>query len=136
MEAFAQKLPAKMQRAIVALLQSPSISSAAKSLRVGEVTLYRWLGRPDFKEAFDCARRQLVDQAIAKIQESTASAVDSLREIMENPENPASARVSASKTILEMALRSIELQEFERRLSALEGIIEKGMSNEKHGTAH
>jgi hypothetical protein len=136
MEAFAQKIPAKMQRAIVALLQSPSISSAAKSLKVGEVTLYRWLGRPDFKEAFDCARRQLVDQAITKIQESTESAAKSLREIMEDPENPASARVTAARTIFEMALRGIELQEFERRLTALEGIIEKGMSNEKYGMAH
>ena len=56
----------------------------------------------------------------ARLQEATRVALDCLREITENKEEPASSRVSAARTILEMALKAADLEDVQRRLDALE----------------
>jgi hypothetical protein len=42
---------------------------------------------------------------------------------MADPASPASARVHAAKTILDMALRAVELEHIEARLAVLEGAM-------------
>jgi ribulose 1,5-bisphosphate carboxylase large subunit-like protein len=47
-----------------------------------------------------------------------------LKDVAENEDSPASARVSAAKTILEMAMKAVELDDVIRRLDELEKAIE------------
>jgi uncharacterized protein YggE len=114
-------LSRKQDEAIVALLMVPTIAEASTRVGVGERTLFRWLQRdPAFQAAYREARRQAVQQAIARIQQATSTAVTTLEGVMTNPESPSSSRVSAARVVLEMALKAIELEDLEGRLVALE----------------
>ncbi len=110
----------KQELAIAALLRAPTIAAAAKEAGISEATLFRWLQRPDFDEAYRQARQAAVDQAIAGLQQATGEAVKTLRQVQTDSEAPASSRVTAAKTVLEMALKLRESEELETRLAALE----------------
>jgi hypothetical protein len=51
-------LTAPQRRAIRALMESRTNGEAAKLARIGEATLYRWLGDPIFKAALQEAEAQ------------------------------------------------------------------------------
>jgi len=120
MKANGGKLSRKQEQAIAALLSEPTIAAAAERVGVGEVTLWRWLQREDFRVDYQRARRETVAQAIAAIQQASSEAVQALREIMVDSEAPASSRVSAAKTVLEFALKGAELEDIEKRVTVLE----------------
>lgn len=113
------KLTRKQELAIAALLEQPELTLAARAVGVSPVTLWRWLQKPEFKEAYKAAKRQLVEGAINRIQTATGKALDTLLEIMGSGEKE-SARVSAAKTILDLAFHVVALEEIEKRLEALE----------------
>lgn len=120
-----QKLSRNKEKAIAALLVSPSIPAAARSIGVGESTLSRWLRLDGFQAAYRDARKQLVSHAVAKVQGVMSAAVDTLRTVMADPEAPASARVSAARAVLELGLRAVESEDFEERIKNLENIVER-----------
>ena len=114
------KLTARHERAIAALLSEPTVASAAAKVGVSEVTLWRWLQHPAFQAAFRSARRDVVSQAIAQLQRVTMLAVSTLAKVMVDPAAPASAKVAASRVTLDMSLKSVELEDMETRITALE----------------
>ncbi len=114
------KLPRKTEQAISALLHFPTIEEAAKSIGIAEATLSRWLKDPDFRSAYQEARRQTVEQATATLQQLTNSVAKTLKAIVEDDKAPASARVMACRTVLEMAQRGVEVEELTARVEALE----------------
>ena len=105
---------------IAALLSCPTIAQAARTAGIAEVTAGRWLKDLAFQEAYRTARRHVVQHAVARVQQATCTAVETLRAIMQDPEAPASARVSAAKAVLETAIKGIELEDLEARIAALE----------------
>lgn len=106
--------------AIVALLTEPTIQQSAKKANVSEVTLWRWLQQPDFQTAYKQARREVVSQATAQLQQACTEAVTTLRDVMNNKLSTASARVSAARTVLETAQKSIELEDLVDRVESIE----------------
>jgi DNA-binding MurR/RpiR family transcriptional regulator len=114
------KLTHKQDQAIIALLSQSSIPDAAQACGLSPVTLHRWLKDTGFQAAYREARRHVVQQAITQVQQATGEAVETLRAVMQDPEAPASAKVSAAKTILETAVKAVELEDVEQRLAALE----------------
>src|SRR5256885_2253272 len=120
MKAHGERLSRKQELAIAALLTCSAITDAAKQCGIGEVTLHRWLKEPTFQAAYRDARRAVVQQAITQVQQATGEAVETLRAVMQDPEAPASARVSAAKAVLETALKGVELEDLEARITALE----------------
>ena len=108
--------------AIAALLHSESIRDAAKEAGLAEATLHRYLKDESFKEAYRAAKREIIDHAICRLQRSTGKAVKALVDIIEEKAAPASARVSAAKTILEMSIKAVEFEDLERRIASLEKI--------------
>jgi hypothetical protein len=120
MEAHGEKLSRKQELAIAALLTCSAITDAAKQCSIGEVTLHRWLKDATFQAAYREARRAVVQQAITQVQRATGEAVETLRNVMQDRESPASARVSAAKAILETAVKGIEIEDLEARIAALE----------------
>lgn len=115
-----EKLTRKAEQAVAALLQFPTIPEAAKAAGVSERTLYGWLQEEGFREQYRSARTEVVRHAVAMVQKASGEAVDVLREVMNNPQSTTSSRVSAAKTILELALKAVELEDVENRLVALE----------------
>jgi hypothetical protein len=121
MSGHGEKLSRKQEQGIRALLLQPTLRDAATAIGVDERTLRRWL-RDDavFQIAYREARRAVVQHAIVQVQRATGEAVETLRQVMQDRESPASARVSAAKAILETAVKGIEIEDLEARIAALE----------------
>jgi hypothetical protein len=113
-------LTPKQEHGIAALLTEPSITKAAEKAGVTERTLHRWLGDPAFAAAYRQARREAVGQATARLQQIATHAVTVLLRVMADTKTPASVRVAAAKTVLEFAIKAVELEDIEARLAALE----------------
>jgi uncharacterized protein YggE len=121
------RLSRKQDEAIALLLTVPTISEAAKHTGVGERTLFRWLQQDTaFQAAYRDARRQAVQQAIARIQQATSTAVTTLEGVMTNPESPSSSRVWAARAVLDLALKAVEVEDLEARIRALEEAVATG----------
>jgi hypothetical protein len=127
-------LTRKQDETIAVLLAVPTIAEAARQVGVGERTLFRWLHTDSaFQAAYREARRDAVQQAIARIQQATSTAVTTLEAVMRDADKPSSSRVSAAKGVLELALKAIEFDDLEARVSALEAALQQGRSS--HRTA-
>ena len=120
MKGHGEKLSRKQDTFISALLTTPTLADAAHTVGIGEVTAWRWLKEPTVQTAYREVRRAVVTQAIAQVQRATGEAVETLRAVMQDPEAPASAKVSAARTILETAVKAVELEDLEARIAALE----------------
>ena len=111
------------ERAIVALLANSTIKRAAKSVGIDDATLWRWLQDKHFHAAYRAARRESVSQAIARLQQASTEAVNTLREIVKDKQQPAPARVSAAKAILEFSIKAVEIEDMAERLAEVEAIL-------------
>jgi hypothetical protein len=69
------------ERAIVALLSNANTRTAAKAVGVDEATLWRWLQDKEFHAAYMTIRRESVSLSIARLQQSTMEAVNTLKAI-------------------------------------------------------
>jgi DNA-binding MurR/RpiR family transcriptional regulator len=120
MKGHGSKYPQKREQAVAALLAHSTIGEAAGAVGVSEVTMWRWLQEEEFQTAYREAKKQIVQQAVTRIQQVTGEAVDTLREIMLDPKKPATSRVTAARTILNMAVKAVELDDLERRIEEIE----------------
>jgi hypothetical protein len=107
----------KQERALAALLTSPTIAAAADAIGVTEKTLRGWMRDPTFDAAYRAARRQAVDHAVTLLQRLCRRAVKTLARAMRSP-NP-NVQVRAATTVLEMAMRGIELGDLAAEVEAL-----------------
>jgi len=112
------KLSHKQEKAVAALLSETTVASAAEKAGVAEVTLYRWLKLPDFLAAYRGARREVVEKAVAQLQQLSWAASTILVRLLGS--NSDSIRLRAAQTILDQANKGLELIDFEERLAALE----------------
>ena len=120
MKGHGEKLSRNQERAIAALLVHPTMLAAAAAAGVSEVTLWRWMQIPEFKEQYRLARREAVSQAVGHLQGACSVAVVALTDISQDVSCPASARVSAARTVLELALKGVELEDLAVRVEELE----------------
>ena len=125
MKGHGEKLSRHQERAISALLVHPTMTQAADAAGIGEVTLWRWLRIPTFKEQYRLARREAVSQAVGQLQAACSVAVVALTDISKDVNCSASARVSAARTVLEMALKGVELEDLAVRVEELEEQVTK-----------
>src|SRR5688572_2498466 len=113
-----EKLTRKQDLAIGALLSEQTLASAAESIGVSEVTLRRWLKLPEFLAAYRAARREVVEKAVAQLQQSSWAASTTLLKLLGAQSE--GVRLRAAVAILEHANKGLELIDFEERLEALE----------------
>jgi hypothetical protein len=118
------ELTAPQERAILALLSESSIRDAAKKAKVSETSLFRWLKEEVFSKAYFEARRLATSQTIAQIQQAGSEAVKTLRDVMKDKKATSGARVAAAKTVLEMSVKSVELEDLAQRVADLEKLSE------------
>ena len=120
MKGHGEKLSRKQDQAVAALLSRPTIKAAAEATGVGEVTLWRWLQKEKFQAAYRESRRQVVSHSVGLLQQASSDAVAALRTIVLDGDAPASSRVSAPRTVLEIAVKAVELESMTARVAALE----------------
>ena len=114
---------AKQEKALAALLTESSITTAAKAANVSDVTLWRWLKDADFANEYRRLRREAVEQGLSQIQQATGEAVAALRRNLKcgNP----TAENTAAKTILEQAVKAVEILDLQERVERIENELEK-----------
>ena len=115
----------RQDQAIVALLENPTLDKAAAVLGVSGVTLWRWMQKPAFLEAYRRARREAFSQSVARLQHASNAAVGTLLRVMTDREAPSASRVRAADVVLQTALRGMEMEDLEARLDRLEQLAER-----------
>lgn len=118
-------------KAIAALLSTPSISQAAKESGIGQRTLHRWLDDPLFVAKLNSAKKSLIQSAVDELQRHTLQAVRTLVELMQ-PVYSEVTRLGASRSILEYSFKAVAISELEDRLNAIEKNTGQDGSNGGH----
>jgi hypothetical protein len=125
MAGHGSKFGGKKEAAIAALLSQRNQEEAARVAGVSKRTLSRWLKLPEFQSAYLEARRAVMVQANARLQQASSAAVAALVKVMADPNSPASARVRAADCILARGYQGLENEDLDVRLAALERAAER-----------
>jgi len=120
MQTEREQFSQKHETAIVALLEQPTLTKAAEKIGVNQATLFRWLKEEDFRERYFEVRREAVSQAVSRLQQVMTGAVDILYDIGQDKNVAANVRVTAAKAIIDRAIKGVELEDIEVRLTRLE----------------
>ena len=118
------KFGRKKEEAIAALLSQRNIEEAARAIHVAPNTLLRWMKLPAFQSDYRVARREAVGQATARLQQATGAAASTMMKLTLDPNAPAAVRLGAAKCIFDNAVKAIELDDIEARVSELELALE------------
>ncbi len=124
MAGHGEKFGRKKEDAIAALLSQRNVDEAARVAGIGTRTLMRWLQVPEFQAAYREARRVTFSQSIARLQQASSAAVSTLLKVMVDPNAPASSRIRAADSVLAHAVKAIEIEDIEVRVSELERAAE------------
>lgn len=111
----------KKQKALSALLLSPTVAAAAERAGIGYASLRRWLAEdPEFRQAYQDALSGLLEDAAAQAKQSLSPALSTLRGFANDPSFPASARVHAARAWFDAALKLTEITDVISRIEAIE----------------
>lgn len=110
----------RKEKALQALLVSRTRAEAAKAAGIGESTLRTYMQDAEFLERYRQAFGDMVRDAARQAQQTLSPALSTLREIMEDREEPASARITAARSILEYTLKLGEQVDILEQLRELE----------------
>src|ERR1017187_4580656 len=125
MKGHGTKFGRKKEAAVVALLTHRSIDEAAKAVGVAPNTLLKWMKDREFAAAYRKARAAVVGQAIARLQQTTGAAVSTLQKLMVDTNTPAAIKGQVAKAILALAIKGVEVEDFDARLAELERTAEE-----------
>lgn len=117
------------EQIISALLNCGSLRKAAESLGTTANTISNRLKKDDFRKRYETAKAELLSETVGVMKSNLSGAVNTLTEVMNNKENPATVRVSAADSLLRHTTRYIEVAEIESRISKLES--DRGADNEE-----
>ena len=111
----------KQEKALAALVRSPTAKQAAEAAGIGYTSLRRWMREDEeFRNAYKAALAELLEDAHRQSSAGMGAALDTLREISEDILAGANARIAASRALLEFSLKLREAVDTEARLTAIE----------------
>ena len=111
----------KQTQALAAWLTQPTKEKAAQAAGIGLTTLKRYLDDPEFQAEYQKAVSEMIEDAAAQAKQSLNPALSCLREIVEDGEETATARIQAARSLLEYGLRLTEIVDILRTLEDGEG---------------
>jgi transposase-like protein len=103
---MADTLTPKQEKAIIELLNQPTIEMAAKAVGVNYTTLYRWLKDPVFNRAYKRIQDKAVENALSKMQNFTNESADILMGIARDETVNTSIRLNAIKIIWDTVMKT------------------------------
>jgi hypothetical protein len=114
-------LKPNQQRALLALLESPSVAAAARESGIGERTIHRWLHEdPDFRDELREKRRQRLEHAATRLQSTASQAVQAIVDLIASKDHIETGRAALVRTALDFAFRAGAYTDLADRLDALE----------------
>lgn len=118
MAGHGNKITRRMELAIAALLEAPTLPLAARQAGVSERTLANWLKDEVFQAAYRRARGAVLEHAITKLQKAATKAAETLERNLDCGHGP--TEIKAAGLVLDHATRLKEVLDHEERLKALE----------------
>lgn len=118
-QALDSKLNLKHYKAISALLSEGSVRKASESCGVPERTLYQWFKQAAFADAYRQARREATQAAVSLGQQYSSVMMRELLRLATQGKSEA-VRLGAARTVLEFAIKAVEIEDLAVRLEALE----------------
>jgi transposase-like protein len=126
MKGHGAKFGRKKEEAIAALLSCKSVEDAARAIGINANTLLRWLEVPEFRDAYRKARREAVQQSVARLQQATGGAAITILKLMTDTSVPPAVRLRAAECVFDQAIQGIELEDIEQRVASLEQAAASG----------
>lgn len=128
-------LSGQQLKAIAALAQGKNQRAAAKAAGCDRSTLQRWLAEnEEFRNQLAWAKQEIYESVIAKLLAASDQAIATLLEISGDKGQSGSARVSAARAILEIALRGVAADELNRAIAVCRkyelGVVDLRRKNE------
>ena len=130
MAGIEERLGAKQEAALLALLSSRNVEEAARTAGVSPRALYRWMKEPAFNEAYRAARRAAFGQTVARLQYASSAAASVLLKVLADPATPPSTKVRAAESVLAHTIKAMEVDDIDARVTELERAQEE---NKKAG---
>jgi hypothetical protein len=111
-------LTAKQARVIPYLLGAPSLEEGCKRAGVSKVTVYDWLKQEIFRQELKHQRDELIERALDSLKANVTKATETLVKLLDSKSEPIKAR--AAEDILEFTIKTLEFENLEKRIEALE----------------
>jgi len=112
----------KQLKAIPFLIGSKTYQEGCKKARIAPKTYYKWLKNPTFKNELKQQRDNLIEDALEILKGHITKAVETLGELLISTDSDSLKRLLA-KDILNYVLKARELEDMDKRLTALEELI-------------
>ncbi|HNX35839.1 MAG TPA: hypothetical protein PKM57_14495 [Kiritimatiellia bacterium] len=128
-------LTPKQLKLVASLAADDDVQAACATAGVGRTTAYRWLKDPEVQSALAQHREQAFSEALGSLKSKASRAVAELEKLLTVSDER--LRRLVCNDILLYAWRVRELEDFERRLVALEKRAEiRGHRSEADGEAN
>jgi hypothetical protein len=122
MAGHGEKLTRNQERSIAALLISPTLADAASRAGVHVNSLRNWLRQPAFAAAFADARKELLTNAVGRLQHAVFAASDRL--VADLDDEAPDVRLRAAELLLGTAVRASEMLRLAEQVETLEKALE------------
>jgi transposase-like protein len=128
-----ERLTRDQERAIAALLTSPTIGDAAGKLDVHANTLRAWMRDAEFAAAYAEARRELLENTVSHLQHAMFAVTDAL--VKDLSHKAASVRHRAAELLLDVGVRATDVLNLTRRVAGLEAALRDRPGDRRAGRA-
>ena len=108
---------------IAALLSNPTVKAAAAACGVSETVIYDRLRTKAFKEKYDTARREVLEQSAAFIQGMVSEAIQKMHDVMNDPNASQQVQLNAAEAITRNCLKLTEQADILTQLAELQKAV-------------
>lgn len=106
------------------LMVASTIEEACRMTKISKKTAYKYMDDPEFKQEHLEAKREAMKLITARLQRLSSKALDTLENVLDDPEANPSTKVTASKNVLEFAYRGFEDEDISARLEQIERLTD------------
>ena len=113
-------LTPKQTRFITEYAKSDNLSESCRIAEINRSTGYKYLERPEIRYEIDKMRMDIVNTAWLKLSNNLEKAVDTVSEIIANPNTSINARLRATELIFSYTARYTDSRDIISRMERLE----------------
>lgn len=113
-------LTQNQQKAIAALLSSPTREEAARKCGLTSRTLRAYFQDNKFCEAYRSAFQELTESATRQAQRLLSPALETLEEVMQDADAPPAAKTNAARIVIDSTIKLTEVNDILTRIENLE----------------
>ena len=108
------------EKMILALITCKDITTASEKLGISRQAIYNRLQQPTFRKRLQSERQGQMQVASSKLTNITGNAIETLSSVMNDREVSAGTRTKAARILLDICLRTTEINDIVERISAIE----------------